>query len=766
MERKLRKTAILALAVAFFVLMAAMCVSFVFAGATGTVSSTGVFSTSGGATAVSGKDVLTYSLGDAEGEDAVSYRRNLALKWFAAEEEGEGTFAGKAQYFELTLGFAGTGFTSFTMTMETTQLSMSKAGKTVNEIVFTPAAGGLDAAVNGTEKAAFIPQANIGSFTVSLGEKAGEEGSGSFTVSFTAGGTSLNTAGTEALFTNIGKNFAKYASSSSSTPVTPLAFTADTEAPVEFTLQSMNGQSFALNEDGQITDDTPPVLVIDSEVKQFVLGSKFDFEMTSVDVCSSAVTSTEYYRANPEAVPSFDENGAVVTDDVYTEWKSDKYFFDSDFEKEGATPENMTVSVAVKLSDGNANSSSTLLEWYGNYEDGTFGIPVVRPEDTQARPESTFFTLTEDQEGNVTDIAEAPAGTAGETPVSQFQKAVTAAVTDEDGNQIPVGSGAYYYIPSLKNYITDTTCGYTDMEFTVYYRTKGDTSSNTYDYDELRIELTGEGTYSFRVVPTNAAGRAMTGYIKKSDGSFEAVEITSENVWDVANLKTFTFSVVYNGPVIEQPEAEPDIGYVDVSYTFDDFTVTALSGYRHQDTLYALTLKAEHAAMTLSEVRAADAEGRIAVSAEAAEADANAVGYWRAVAAYDEEIGEDEGDNVYEWNPSSRSFVPQSIGFYKLRRQVSDGGYMAENSQIVSIASDADVVPGIPQWLENNLLSVIFLAVGAACLIAIVVLLLIKPKKKAPAADAAAGTDGADGAAEGSAEGVGETLKEKRAKRK
>ena len=757
MERKLRKTAILALAVAFFVLMAAMCVSFVFAGATGTVSSTGVFSTSGGATAVSGKDVLTYSLGDADGEDAVSYRRNLALKWFAAEEEGEGAFAGKAQYFELTLGFAGTGFTSFTMTMETTQLSMSKAGKTVNEIVFTPAeSGGLDAAVNGTEKAAFIPQANIGSFTVSLGEKAGEEGSGSFTVSFTAGDTSLNTAGTEALFTNIGKNFAKYASSSSSTPVTPLAFTADTEAPVEFTLQSMNGQSFALNDDGQITDDTPPVLVIDSEVKQFVLGSKFDFEMTSVDVCSSAVTSTEYYRANPEAAPSFDENGAVVTDDVYTEWKSDKYFFDSDFEKDGATPKNMTVSVAVKLSDGNANSSSTLLEWYGDYA-GTFGIPVVRPEETQARPVTAFFDVSD---SDTVTVQEDTAATAA------YQEAVSAAVLDEDGEPIPVGSGAYYYIPSLKSYIGDETCGYTDMEFTVYYRTKRDTSSNTYDYDELRIELTGEGTYSFRVVPTNAAGRAMTGYIEKNDGSFEAVEITSENVWDVANLKTFTFSVVYNGPVIEQPETEPDIGYVDVSYTFDDFTVTALSGYRHQDTLYALTLKAEHAAMTLSEVRAADAEGRIAASAEAAEADANAVGYWRAVAAYDEELGEDEGDNVYEWNPSSRSFVPQSIGFYKLRRQVSDGGYMAENSQIVSIASDADVVPGIPQWLENNLLSVIFLAVGAACLIAIVVLLLIKPKKKAPAADAAAGTDGADGAAEGSAEGVGETLKEKRAKRK
>ena len=85
MERKkIRTTAILALCVAFFVMMAAMCVSFVFAGATGSVSSASIFATSGGASSVSGRDVLTYSLGDADGGDAVSYRRNLALKWFEA----------------------------------------------------------------------------------------------------------------------------------------------------------------------------------------------------------------------------------------------------------------------------------------------------------------------------------------------------------------------------------------------------------------------------------------------------------------------------------------------------------------------------------------------------------------------------------------------------------------------------------------------------------------------------------------------------------
>lgn len=754
MERKkIRTTAILALCVAFFVMMAAMCVSFVFAGATGSVSSTSVFATSGGASSVSERDVLTYSLGNADGGDAVSYRRNLALKWFAAADPSADAVTGAANYFNVTFGFSELNFESFTLTMETTQLSMSKAGKTVNTIVFTPNdAGGLDVAVNGTDSTVTVAQADIGTIALSLGEA--EVGSGDFTVSVNGSDTGL-------AFTNIGKYYAQYASSSSSTPITPLAFTAKTENTVEFTLQSMNGQSFSLDEDGQITDDAAPVLVIDSEIKQFILGTQFDFDMTSIDVCSSSVTSTEYYRVNPVAGADFNEDGTVVTTDeeteevLYTEWENNKYFFDDDFaDEDGDIPAAMTISVAVTLSDGNSNSASYLVEWYGSYEGGAYGIPVVRPGETQARPVSTFFTLTEDQEGNVTDIAEAPADTAGETLVSQFQQAVTAAVTDEDGKQIPVGSGAYYYIPSLKNYITDTTCGYTDMEFTVYYRTgSSDTSSNTYDYDELRIEIASSDTYQFRIVPTNAAGRAMVGYIEQADGSYKAVEISSSNVWDAANLATFEFKVTYEGPSVEPPETEPDIGYVDVSYTFDDFDVTALSGYRSQYTLYELVLKTEHSDMTLSEVRTAESEGRIAASAEAADADANAVGYWRAVGEYDGSLDDDEGDNVYNWNPSStRSFVPQTIGYYKLRMQVEDQGFMAENSQIVSITSDADVVPGISQWLSNNVLSVVFLAIGGACLIAIVVLLLVKPKKK-PAV------------AEGDA-GEAETLKDKRAKRK
>ena len=741
MEKKnIRTITVLALAVAFVLAIVAMSLTFFTAGAESTVSATSVFTTTGSASSLSDKGVLTYSMGDSEGGDAVTYRRNLALKWYSVDEDSaEGAVAGEVQYLSLTLGFTEVNFTEFKVALESSQLSMDKAGKTTNELTFAPdGAGGLKVSVNGTESAVTVAAADLGEVVISLGEKAGEEGSGTFAVSVN---------GAEAgKFANIGKNYAKYSSATSTTPLTPLTFTVQSENAVEFAIAQLNGQSFALNEDGKITDNTPPVLVIDSEIKRFVLGSTFSFETVSIDVCSSSVTSTKYYLANAQASDVVLKDGKVDTE-AYTLWSSSsKYFFDNDFEDtDGNVPDELSVSVAVNLSDGNSNSAVALVEWYGAYATA-YGIPVVRPENTADRPVTSFYDITYDADGTtVTDVAENAAD------VGAYRAAVTAATKDEEGEQIRVGSGAYYYIPSLKAYISDATCGYTDMEFVVYYRTgSSSTSSSTYDYDGLKIEVSKEGTYQFCVVPKNSSGKAMLGVFEDGNGYREA-EITSENVWEALNVATFSFEVTYYGPSVEAPTGEPDIGYVDVTYTFDSFETMATSNSREQYTLYVLNLNSG-VEMTLAEVRKAETDGKIAADAEGASAD-GMVGYWTKIEAYDSELEAEEGDNAYNWNPtSSLTFVPQSIGFYKVVMQVADGNYpVASASQIVNISADADIVPGITQWLSNNWMSVLFLCVGGACLIAIVVILLVKPKSKAPAA------------AEGEAK---ESIKDKRKNRK
>ena len=678
-----QKVSILTLLVAFVFCMAAMCISFGAARAEDTVEADEVFTTSGGASLDAEGEYLTFTTGSADGGMSVSFRRDLALKWYAFD--GEPAIGGdfSAHYFELTFALEDTGFDSFTVALESTQMSMSKEGKTTNEIVFTPNGGSLTAVVNGEGEGVTVPAS--GEIAVTLSEPAGAEGYGNFLVSING-----EEAGT---FTNIGRYYAQYASSSADTPITPLTFSADTDGEVTFEVRSLNGQSFALDE-GEVTDDAAPVLVIDSEIKQILLGTETDFDTVAIDVCSSTVTTDRFYLADGtpatsdegEPVDPAFEDGDLVG---YNDFESDKRFFETDFggNMSGA------VSIAFELTDGNANSAYYFIEWYASERDENGHIRVVHPETVVDTPTISF-----------------------EDP-SDYQAEVDAAAVDEDGNSVQVGEGAYYYLPSLRSYVFDATCGYTDMTFNVYYRTyASDTESTSGAYDELRIELTEDGLYEFRVVPVNRAGNAMIGQFENGEAA-----ITSSNVWDAENLTTFRFRVSYNGPSIEEPE-EGEIGYVDVAYDFEDFDIIAMGDYETRYKLYRLELNEGASPASVSEV----------LAAEGSTVTENSFGTWVEIGAYDDELREDEGDNVYEWDPDgSLSFIPQGIGYYKLTVEVASANMpVATASQIVNVTSEADIVPEITYWLQENLTSVIFLGIGVLCLIGIVIVLLIKPKDK------------------------------------
>ena len=722
------------------------------------VSASGIFDTSGATLESDSQNEgnythLTYLVSDG---GTVAFRRDMALKWFALSS-AESSNKGEVHRFSTEFSFAELNFTSFTLTMETTEMSQSKEGKAVNTIVFTPAeSGGLTVSVNGKE----------GTLTYTAGDAilvafTDDDTNGTFKVSV-SNATQTGVTAVTGDFTNIGKNFADYASASSDTPITPLTYGAETEdgAEVLLTVRSLNEQSFELDDEDRITDKEAPVLVIDSEIKQFVLGTQFDFEMTALDVCDSSISSsdrTSYYKTNPAEDDVVFENGALkvsktegegddaVTTDIYTEWESDRYFFEGDFE---GNPR--AISIGVSLTDDSDNTGWYLVEWYGTYDADSagsgYGIPVVTPEsDTEARPDAGFYTW--DSEAST----EAPS--ADDSAIEAYRGAVNAATKDADGNQIQVGTGAYFYLPSLKAYISDTTCGYTDMEFTIYYTVNnGSTSSNSgLSYDELSLELTEEGTYRFRVVPTNAAGRAAYGVFEvegSSPVSYKYAEITSDNVWDALNLATFDFTVVYNGPSVE-PSDSDDSGYVDVTFTFDDFDIIALSGYQTKYTLNRVVLFDDSGITSVAALEQAIAERKIAASQEEADsaADGTYLGYFVTVAEYDDTLEADEGDNAYEWNPgSSLSFVPQEIGYYTLTVEVASYPWSNANGTVTAqksiyVSAESDTVPGETYWLQNNILSVVFLAVGAACLIAIIVLVLVRPKKKVKA-------DGNDAAAD------------------
>ena len=714
-----QRVSILALVIAFALCMAAMCATLIGsmnANAEASVSKSSVFY-SEGAELVDGEsgDFLSYKISDADTGSLVKYNKNLALKWYSFTDAAAVGDAGAVQYFNMTFAFENTDFKSFKIAMETTQMSMSKDGKTVNEIVFTVDGSNLKASVNGA-KAVAVGEAD-GDITLSLSEEAGKEGSGDFAVNVQCKDAAAVKAGR---FTNIGMNYAKYASSSADTPIAPLTFTAETaeEGSVTFSVKSLNGQSFVLNDNKEITDDVAPVLVIDSEIKQFKLGTKVEFDYIAIDVCSTAKTPERFYLADGKPVTeekdgveetvtaAFDDAGELVG---YRELSTDKYFFEDDFAADTFADNGYgTLSIAYKLEDNNSNSAYYFIEWYAEKDAATGHIKMVNPEDASlknARPTTVFYS--ED-------------GTADTAKIEEYQAKVTEASL-KDGKSIQVGSGAYYYIPSLKSYIVDNTCGYTDMSFTVYYwTTSGTVQTVTGDYDELRIPVNTEGDYVFCVVPANNAGNAMIGLTESGNKA----EISSSNVMELKNVAVFRFSVDYNGAYIEEPEAG-EIGYVDVTYTVDDFEIIALTGYKTEYALYRFAAKQGVSITSVSQLKKAEEAGTIAD-----------LGEWVEIKAYDSSLGEEEGDNAYSWNPDSTlSFIPQEKGFYKVTVTVDDQQGKTETLptafRIVNITAEADVIPGATYWLQNNILSVVFLGIGVLCLIAIVVLLVVKPKDKA-----------------------------------
>ena len=715
---KRQKIQILTLFVALVLSISAMVACLLTVSAANEVAARGVFTALQGAAmdndeASAGQErFLTYKLSGSD--ESVVYQKNLALKWRAFDDAENPAIGGANswQYFELTFAFADTDFTSFTISMETTQFSMSKAGKTVNTIKFTKDGSQVKASVNGAEAVNVDASKDI---TVSLSEETGKEGFGEFVVS-------IQDHAAAGKFTNIGKYYAAYASSSATTPITPLTFKAEVpeDGSVRFAIKSMNGQSFKLNDSDQITDDTAPVLVVDKEIKRIVMGEEVDFEAVAIDVCSTATTTMQYYIATSDAeAPSFDADKTLVG---YSDLSSDKKFFDEDFE--GAAENG--VSIAYKLSDGNSNDADSniayvFVEWYAEEVTASGYIEVVNPNSAvlNSRPEA-FGSF--DVSGNWTWMqVENEEGTLV-SATDKYQAAVTNAALQEDGTtSIQVGSGAYYYVPSLKEFVRDDNCGYSDMEFTVYYRFTGKTSTDTQqisgDFDELRFEIAAPGYYEFRIVPKNMSGKTMAGV--KENG--EKTEISSSNVWDVTNLVTFSFTVDYNGPVIENPEGN-ETGYVDVVYSVSDFDIVATSGYAEEYQLYYLELKAGVGTPTLAQVNEAEKAGSI-----------SQYGEWKEIEKYDSDKDSDDGDNAYSWNPdSSLSFVPQKIGFYKVGVTVYSDNFDGVSSfKVINVSSESESVRGETHWLQNNILSVVFLSVGVLCLIGIVVLLLIKPKDKA-----------------------------------
>ena len=697
----------------------------------------------------------------------VYFRRDLAYKWFTADTEADSTLAnpGKANYFSMEFTLPSLDFETFTISFESAEESVTEEEKAVNDILFRMNGETLQVAVKDADhrdaendELAWSDLASGTSAEIALSFAEGEN-IGEFAVSIACGETTVS-----GVLTNIGGNYAEYRSSSSSSPNTPITFSmtmpedAASDAKVGVYMRSLNGQRFLLDEDGQVRDDTAPVLAVSEDVYAFTLGQRYSFtSYEAIDVCRDSVTVTRQYymaKATENGYEIADES-ATGTDSAYATLSTSTTFFMPTADNETVTDEY--VSVRFSLDDNRKREEADILNeyvyltWYAADTSAEGGIvQTLTSSDEEDATSQDFIIVTADEkEGPYYVGLTADEETGTNVVTEEFENAVAAYQTavNEAAAEAGAGEGAYLNLPSLRGLIASDYADYRNLDFTIYYWHEsaevGSSPSNTstLDYNELRFEVAQEGLYTFRIVATDSSSNAMQLY----DRNGELVSLSSSNVgYDddgedflVADIPTFTAYIDYDGATIEDPGSQ-DYGYRDRSYSIDDFEVIALEGYASDYTLYYIDedrladdqLTDGQAGFTYADCVDRAYELFFAENAPYANAVVEINVYNSDVTEDDDEW--DDTDNAYHWNPdSSLSFTPQRSGIYLVNLTVTETtGATVSSYMAIEVRNPVDIIPGVSEWLQNNTASVVLFAISGVLLIAIIVLCVIKPSDK------------------------------------
>ena len=717
----------------------------------GAVFAAGVGGTVGASEAGEGdSSYVEFSLSDG---GKVHFRRDLALKWYSAAQEGEegdpdAATPGIARHFKLVFSFPSLDFETLTLEFSGDEENISKDGQAVNSIVFIKNDdGSLTAVVKNASQqdmennaegldSVTIPAASAtGDITVELKDPTAEGAvAGDYAVELTCGETVLSSE-----FTNIGGNFMEYRSSAATSPNTPMTFTAELPegaaegATQKVLVKELNGQSFVLTEEGKVHDDTAPVLVLNEEVYAFTLGQRFSLSYEAIDVCDDTVSVTRsYYMA------AQDDNGDYVAPDAsadddyeYSTLTTSTYFMPV------TNGEVEHVSIYFNLDDGRTRSDDertaerVYLSWYAAESidqekpivETLNGCDYIRVDRNEEGPAYVGLTTNDvDQENVYSDE------TAFKNECEAYQRAL-----DDAAAATSAGSGAYLYLPSLRGLIYSDYADYRNLQFTVFYykesqsADESSSSASGLDYNDLRIEVDESGTYRIRIIASDASSNGMEYYNK--DG--ELVTLSSENVWEIDEIPEFTVEIGYTGASIEDPGAQ-DYGYRDRTYSIEDFEVIALDGYIEDYTLYYFnsSLLGEGQTMPTYDACVENAEDYVTNTYK----DSMVV-----INTYNSDVTEDDEnwddtDNAYEWDPdSSLSFVPQRSGIYFVELLVTDpnlSGMTARQYMAIEVRNPVDIIPGQSYWLENNITSVVLFSISAVLAVIIVILFVVKPSDK------------------------------------
>lgn len=692
---------------------------------------------------------------------AVTFRRDLAFKWYEDKNN--------AKYLSMQFAFKDVNFSSVSFVVESASAWATEEEKASNTVKFTNDNGAIFASVlNGTVEGEKKEVAVVAGQAFTLSLKVGEA-DGEFGVALAvADGETIDLGS----FTNVGANFAEYTYEK----MYPLVINADMpddaaedKKNTVLYLTEINGQKFdnVTTEDNKayVTDTAAPVLVVNEEVNGFLLGTQFALDYEKVDVLQSSnlKDSKEYYQYNPT-----DE------EKEYKELTTSIYFMDTAYEKDGVKTSVFEqegkeyVSIKITLEDKvfkeeeGDNAKKTIdLSWYANNKETIDGVDYILLDRNTAGAEYSHLVANDETKTN-----DKKNQTEFNASYEAFQKALTTAAKD-----VYAGSNSSIYLPSVKWLINDNN-GYRNLKFTISYKKPTSSSASTsssLSYNGLKISVTDEGQYEFKIFAVDKANNTMKYYL---DG--ELVSVTSSNVWDIEEIPTFKFEIKNQGLKLdldkngasETESSKKETEHVGEKYTLSDFTIVGATTLKKDYALYKINEEKAKAvnlkASDLTKVKYSELREKL-VANKAWETlkddyfDAYLTAYAELLAAqlkvedvqkvkdcfesideFDSRIDEEKhpeqwknSDNKYNWTAASKSFTAVEEGSYVILADYSESELPLQRAaayKVVLVETEVDKTKGeTASWVEKNIVSVILFAVAGVMLILIIILLLVKP---------------------------------------
>ena len=724
---------------------------------------TNVFTVSNDATVAADSTDAAKTAFTLPNDGSVTFARNLAFKRFEKSDS--------ANYLTLKFSFKDANFKTVTFSFDSPSAWATKDDKTTNTVKFEKKeGGGLTVTVN--DKAATeIAAADVNkTLTLQLGEKT-DANDGEFTVSLSVDGTA-QTMSEDSKFTNVGANYATYSKSSKTYPLVVTAELADDAAENASTvvlLSEINGQKFdELTEDGKVTDNAAPVLVLNEILDGFTLGTAFSLDYTVVDVLykSTVTPSLTYYQYDPTVTEE-------LTEEEYRELDTSVYFLERGYWKgEGDAKEWTSMfkendaeyySIKAELDDG-SKSANIDLSWYATANAVKTFSSVAYIKADNNKDGATYSNISLDDVNYKNRVAVEWEEYGG---YEKFDADLTAAAKDKTA-----GSNSTVNIPSMKWLINDNN-GYRNLKFTIsYYKPSSSTGSPSTNsglsYNGLTISVEEQGWYEFKVFAVDGADNAMKYY----DEDGELVSVTSDNVWDIEEIPSFSFYIANTGIQVEEPDSasdKKDTVLLNKTYTMDDIDVTGVTSTLKEDyALYKIDLskynetatrKISQSALTSVDYEKLNAAIDISSAenkdyfgvyltayakllAEGLDIDSTDGNVAKIVACF-EKIGEvgdrkngamdEDGNYIYEdynWSATSQSFSTIEEGMFFILADYSEAEQTAVRAtayKLVIVDSEADSIKGETEWLKNNVASVVLFSIAGVLLILIIILLLVKP---------------------------------------